>query len=246
MDVPPRLQCRRLCKRLPWGSGELTILQDIDLSLADGESVAILGPSGSGKSTLLGLMAGLDKPSSGHVSIDGVSPGQLMERLRPLQGGVDGLRRWQLSWVFQSPEALHALGVARQSDRVELQVRLTDGRDVTRTVVARPAEEVPPGRAPAVTRDAGLQWLGVSVGSWAYQLLLGPYVLVTVIWGVRGSVEFGTRASLLVNAAGGWVPPALSINLLPCAALLLLIDLPARHPASAPASAASWCSDPAR
>ena len=83
------------------------------------------------------------------VSIDGVSPGQLMERLRPLQGGVDGFRRWQLSWVFQSPEALHALGVARQSDRLDLQVRLTDGRDVTRTVVARPAAEVPPGQAPA-------------------------------------------------------------------------------------------------
>jgi putative ABC transport system ATP-binding protein len=100
MKGPLRLECRRLCKRLPWGGGELTILADIDLSLADGESVAILGPSGSGKSTLLGLMAGLDKPSSGDVAIDGVSLSRLSEDELAL------LRRRRVGFVFQSFQLL--------------------------------------------------------------------------------------------------------------------------------------------
>ena|SRR6185436_18010820 len=100
MDGPPRLECRRLCKRLPWGDGELTILEDIDLVLADGESVAILGPSGSGKSTLLGLMAGLDRPTSGEVAIDGVPLAGLSEDELAL------LRRRRVGFVFQSFQLL--------------------------------------------------------------------------------------------------------------------------------------------
>jgi putative ABC transport system ATP-binding protein len=53
------------------GSEELTILHPLDLEVARGEFVSIMGPSGSGKSTLLGLIAGLDAPTSGRVSIDG-------------------------------------------------------------------------------------------------------------------------------------------------------------------------------
>ena len=100
MTGPPRLECRRLCKRLPWGEGELTILEDIDLALLDGESVAILGPSGSGKSTLLGLMAGLDRPTSGDVAIDGVSLASLSEDELAL------LRRRRVGFVFQSFQLL--------------------------------------------------------------------------------------------------------------------------------------------
>jgi len=100
MTGPPRLECRRLCKRLPWGEGELTILQDVDLALADGESVAILGPSGSGKSTLLGLLAGLDRPTSGEVAIDGVSLTTLSEDELAL------LRRRRVGFVFQSFQLL--------------------------------------------------------------------------------------------------------------------------------------------
>src|SRR6187549_4226726 len=100
MSGPPRLQCRRLCKRLPWGEGELTILEDVDLTLEDGESVAILGPSGSGKSTLLGLLAGLDRPTSGEVAIDGVSLGNLSEDELAL------LRRRRVGFVFQSFQLL--------------------------------------------------------------------------------------------------------------------------------------------
>ena len=100
MERPPRLECRQLCKRLPWGGGELTILADVDLALADGESVAILGPSGSGKSTLLGLMAGLDRPTSGEVLIDGVPLTSLSEDELAL------LRRRRVGFVFQSFQLL--------------------------------------------------------------------------------------------------------------------------------------------
>ena len=83
------------------------------------------------------------------LTLEGLTPDELMGRLRPLQGGVDGFRRWQLTWIFQSPEALHAIGVAKHPDRLELQLLLADGRNVTRTVVARPAAEIPRGQSPA-------------------------------------------------------------------------------------------------
>ena len=83
------------------------------------------------------------------VTLEGLTPDQLMERLRLLQGGIDGYRRWQLSWIFHSPEALHAIGVARQPDRLEFQLKLADGRTVTRAILAHPKEQMPPGQVPA-------------------------------------------------------------------------------------------------
>lgn len=74
----------------------LTILQSLDLSIPDGQFVAILGPSGSGKSTLLGLIAGLDSPSSGEVQIDGETITAMNEdRLAVLRGK-------KIGFVFQS------------------------------------------------------------------------------------------------------------------------------------------------
>jgi putative ABC transport system ATP-binding protein len=97
---PPRLQLRRVSRRLPSGGRELTILDAVDLAIEPGEFVAILGPSGSGKSTLLGLLAGLDRPSEGEVLIDGREIQDLSEDELAM------LRRASVGFVFQSYELL--------------------------------------------------------------------------------------------------------------------------------------------
>ena len=77
------LQVEGLTKSYPSAHREaLTVLKAVDFSLSAGDSLAIVGPSGSGKTTLLGLCAGLDRPSSGTVSIAGTSIGGLTEDQR--------------------------------------------------------------------------------------------------------------------------------------------------------------------
>jgi putative ABC transport system ATP-binding protein len=87
-------------RQLPSGGRMLRILDGIDLDVRRGEFVAVLGPSGSGKSTLLALMAGLDRPSSGEVRVDG-------ERIdRWSEDRLALLRRHKIGFVFQSFQLL--------------------------------------------------------------------------------------------------------------------------------------------
>ena len=65
------VEARNLGKQVSTREGVLTLLDDINFQVPAGTSVAILGASGSGKTTLLGLLAGLDAPTMGMVSIDG-------------------------------------------------------------------------------------------------------------------------------------------------------------------------------
>ena len=77
-----------------YGEGEAAVdaLRGVSLSVAGGELVAVMGPSGSGKSTLMHLLAALDKPTSGHVTIAGQDVGSLSDRqvtlLRPPNAGL--------------------------------------------------------------------------------------------------------------------------------------------------------------
>ena len=96
----PRIEIIQLTRRLPSGGRELTILDRVDLAIGAGEFVAVLGPSGSGKSTLLALMAGLDRPTSGEVRIDGQPIQSLSE------DGLALLRRQKIGFVFQSFQLL--------------------------------------------------------------------------------------------------------------------------------------------
>lgn len=83
------------------------------------------------------------------VSIEGLTPTQLLEKLRPLQGGLDTYRRWQLTWIFHTPESLNALGIAKDADRLRLRVKLQNGKTIDRTLNAVQKSELPPGQHPS-------------------------------------------------------------------------------------------------
>ena len=61
------IEARNLSKKVIFNDQEIVILDDINLKVSAGSSLAVIGPSGSGKSTLLGILAGLDSPSSGEI-----------------------------------------------------------------------------------------------------------------------------------------------------------------------------------
>ena len=90
------IRIRDLVMRLPSGGRPLTILDGVTLDIGAGEVCAITGPSGSGKSTLLGLVAGLDRPSSGSIAVAGV------EITRLAEDALARFRRDTLGYVFQS------------------------------------------------------------------------------------------------------------------------------------------------
>ena len=97
------VEVKALSNRVDNGGQALTILHENSFSVAAGETVAIVGASGSGKSTLLGLLAGLDQPSSGSVSLAGELLGALDEDARAV------LRGRLLGFVFQSFQLLPSL-----------------------------------------------------------------------------------------------------------------------------------------
>jgi lipoprotein-releasing system ATP-binding protein len=78
----PVIACRGLAKTYTSGPADVTVLNGIDLTVMPGERIAIVGVSGSGKSTLLHLLGGLDVPTAGEVSVDGVPFATLSEAAR--------------------------------------------------------------------------------------------------------------------------------------------------------------------
>jgi putative ABC transport system ATP-binding protein len=111
------LQINDVTKRYN-GSGQAA-LDEVTLEIAPGEAVAVMGPSGSGKSTLLNLIAGLDRPTSGTVTL----AGQRIDRLT--ETGMARCRRRQIGMIFQFFNLLDDLTVA---DNVLLPAQLAGTR----------------------------------------------------------------------------------------------------------------------
>jgi putative ABC transport system ATP-binding protein len=122
------VQARQLGKQVESPGGTLTILADIDITIAAGESVAIVGVSGSGKSTLLGLLAGLDLPTTGAVHLAGAALNELDE------DGRAAIRARRVGFVFQSFQLLPGLTAL---ENVMLPLELAGIADAAAAAAAR-------------------------------------------------------------------------------------------------------------
>jgi putative ABC transport system ATP-binding protein len=110
------VQAIALHKEFHRGQTKVLALEQVDLSVARGDFVALMGPSGSGKSTLLHLIAGMDKPTDGRLLVLGEEPARLGER---------ALARWRnhhIGFVFQS---FNLIPVLTAQENVELPLKLT-------------------------------------------------------------------------------------------------------------------------
>jgi putative ABC transport system ATP-binding protein len=125
------LHCQSLSRTYRSGGRDLTVLKDITFSLESGDFLAILGPSGSGKTTLLGLLAGLDRPTTGTVHLDGQELGTLTEDERAR------LRGEKIGFVFQAFQLIPTL-TAQENVQVPLELRgENDSRRKARELLAR-------------------------------------------------------------------------------------------------------------
>ena len=112
----PLVAIRGLSKYYVRGEQVIPVLVDLDLDVAVGDFVALMGPSGSGKSTLLNLIAGIDKPSSGEIRVAGVDIAQLTE------SELAGWRAEHVGFIFQFYNLMPVLSAF---DNVELPLLLT-------------------------------------------------------------------------------------------------------------------------
>jgi putative ABC transport system ATP-binding protein len=109
------VRCSELRKRYGEGPTAVDALDDVSLSFPRSELTAIVGPSGSGKSTLMHVLAGLDRPTSGQVWIDGEEVTELDDR------GLTNLRRDKLGFIFQF---FNLVPVLTAEENVALPVRI--------------------------------------------------------------------------------------------------------------------------
>ena len=122
------LRTRGVGKTVPLPENALTILDGIDLDIAPGERVAIVGSSGSGKTTLLSLLAGLDLPSRGEVWLDGVPIQAASEDARA------AVRAAAVGFVFQNFQLMPAMS-ALDNVALPLELQGKPGNDAARALL---------------------------------------------------------------------------------------------------------------
>jgi putative ABC transport system ATP-binding protein len=113
---PPLIRIRRLVKAYRRGEQDIPVLLGIDLDVAAGEFIALMGPSGSGKSTLLNLIAGIDKPTEGTIAIAGTDIATLDE------GELADWRAANVGFIFQF---YNLIPVLTAFENIELPLLLT-------------------------------------------------------------------------------------------------------------------------
>lgn len=116
INVSNILEVHQLYRKFQSGSKILTVVDNINFSISKGISCAIVGPSGSGKTTLLGLCAGLDRPTSGSVSLNGIPLNPLSEDERAK------VRNLHVGFVFQTFQLVPTL-TALENVMVPLELR---------------------------------------------------------------------------------------------------------------------------
>lgn len=121
--MPVAIAVDQVGKSVQGPEGEVHILDNISMTVHEGTSVAIVGASGSGKTTLLGLLAGLDVPSQGRISLAGSDLGTLDEEARAQ------LRAREVGFVFQS---FHLLPSLTAAENVALPLELAGREDPAR------------------------------------------------------------------------------------------------------------------
>jgi putative ABC transport system ATP-binding protein len=129
MERKTVLEARSLRKQVTSPEGMLTILDDVSLAVAAGESIAVVGASGAGKSTLLALLAGLDEPTAGAVWLEGTELSALDE------DGRAAARARHVGFVFQS---FHLIPSLTALENVMLPLELAgraDARAAAREVL---------------------------------------------------------------------------------------------------------------
>jgi len=124
------LRCASLSKTYRSGDRRLTVLNDITFAVEPGGFAAIVGPSGSGKTTLLGLLAGLDRPTTGTVHLDGAELGALDE------DALARMRGEKIGFVFQAFQLIPTL-TARENVQVPLELRGEDASARASELLAR-------------------------------------------------------------------------------------------------------------